>query len=69
MGLINSIVEWNTARQERHLSRMKESGHCPQCHGRGFHAYAGHEYTFHGSMLDCPGCEGTGSYEEWTSLQ
>jgi DnaJ-class molecular chaperone len=69
MGFINSITEWNKARREKHYSIMREKGHCPQCNGRGFHTYAGHEYAFYSSSLDCPGCEGSGSYTDWSALQ
>lgn len=69
MGLLHSIAEWNKGRQERHISRMKERGSCPQCYGRGFHTYAGHEFHLFSSALDCPGCEGSGSFSDWTNLQ
>ncbi len=68
MGLINSITDWNKSRQEKHMAKMEANNHCPQCYGRGFHAYVGHEYTFHGSILDCPGCSGTGLYSDWSSI-
>jgi DnaJ-class molecular chaperone len=69
MGLFNTISEWNSQRQEKHHSKMKEKGYCPQCNGKGFHTYAGHEYAFYSSTLDCPGCEGSGTYADWNSVQ
>ncbi|KAA0547828.1 methionine aminopeptidase [Bacillus sp. BGMRC 2118] len=68
MGLLQSITDWNKARQERHVSTMKDKGDCPQCYGKGFHAYPGHEFSFYTASLDCPGCDGSGLYVDWELL-
>lgn len=49
--------------------KMEEKGLCPECYGKGFHTFTGHEYSFYGSTLDCPGCEGSGLYSDWSALQ
>lgn len=64
MGLLNTFNDWMNARYEKRVAKMEEKGLCPECSGRGFNAY-GHEYFYGSHVMDCPGCNGTGSYNEW----
>lgn len=63
MGLFNAISNWRTQRFENHRSAMETEGKCPECNGRGFSfpTYAVENVA----PYDCPGCNGTGSYEDW----
>ncbi|SFC90715.1 methionine aminopeptidase [Peribacillus sp. B-H-3] len=65
MGLFSAIASWNAARQAKFISEMESKGWCPDCRGKGFSAYAPNEY-YYNSVLDCPGCDGTGSYASWS---
>ncbi|SDZ55847.1 hypothetical protein SAMN05421736_11728 [Evansella caseinilytica] len=67
MGLFSAISDWKTARYEKKVAIAKAEGKCPDCNGRGFHTIA-NEYMYAASYYDCPGCEGSGSYDDWAGL-
>jgi DnaJ-class molecular chaperone len=69
MGLLNAFNDWRNLRHENHLSQMKDLNKCPDCYGRGFLVYPAIEYLYHSFSSECPGCNGSGHYSEWESLQ
>lgn len=65
MGLFNSILEWNKARAEKRVSRMRTQGKCPTCSGRGIDYPMGlHEFAYT-NIVECPDCAGTGQFNDW----
>lgn len=64
VGIINAWNDWMNARYEKRVSRMEAKGLCPDCSGRGFNTY-GNEYYFGPQFFNCPGCDGTGSFQNW----
>ncbi|RXT15414.1 methionine aminopeptidase [Ammoniphilus sp. CFH 90114] len=64
MGLIQAFIDWKNANHERKVSEMGAQGKCPDCFGRGFNPVmlSGFYYT---SVLDCPGCNGSGLFTDW----
>lgn len=68
MGLLHSFQQWRAARHAKHISRMKEENKCPDCYGRGFVIYPANEFTFFDGSYDCPGCDGSGLFTDWTEL-
>jgi DnaJ-class molecular chaperone len=68
MGLIQAFNQWKTTRYENHLAQMREENKCPECYGRGFVVYPAQEFVYYSNPLDCPGCNGTGLYTEWSKL-
>jgi DnaJ-class molecular chaperone len=63
MGLFN---EWRRARNEKHITRMREDNRCPLCNGKGFVLYRGFDYAM--DSFDCAGCNGTGLFSEWEDV-
>ncbi|WP_026696045.1 hypothetical protein [Peribacillus kribbensis] len=68
MGLFSAISAWTTARQAKFLSSMEENGTCPDCRGRGFNPYGAHEF-YYANMYECPGCNGTGLFSDWSESE
>ncbi|MBN6885915.1 methionine aminopeptidase [Cytobacillus horneckiae] len=65
MHLIKLFNKWRNERFEEHVSKMKVENKCPDCYGRGFIVYPANVYSFHSDHFRCPGCEGSGLYEDW----
>lgn len=68
MGLLNAFNEWKNTRYEKHVSHMKDENKCPECYGRGFLIYPANEFVYLSNPFDCPGCNGSGLYSEWSNL-
>ncbi len=64
MGIFNSINGWRAGRREKRRVHMESLGFCPDCGGRGFQ-HMPYTEAYYMAPLDCPGCNGTGSYEHW----
>ncbi|WP_280769191.1 methionine aminopeptidase [Salipaludibacillus daqingensis] len=67
MRLFQAIAQWQEERQEKHLQNMKEQGLCPDCQGKGFNIPVS-EFYISPSHYNCPGCNGSGSYQDWSQL-
>ncbi|HLO12074.1 MAG TPA: methionine aminopeptidase [Pseudoneobacillus sp.] len=67
MGLMSSFNDWRASRYENHVSQMREENKCPDCYGRGFMMYPFNEFTYQAHSLECPGCNGSGLYTDWSS--
>ncbi|MBD8069073.1 hypothetical protein F7888_08785 [Bacillus sp. PS06] len=52
------------ALNQRRLRKAKERDHCPECRGRGFHAFAGSDF-FVSDPANCYACNGSGLYDIW----
>ncbi|MFC4321178.1 hypothetical protein [Litchfieldia salsa] len=48
----------------RRLRKSKEKDHCPECRGKGFHAFAGSDF-FVSDPAHCSGCNGSGLFDIW----
>lgn len=68
MGLINSFNQWRETRYQNHVSHMRTQEKCPDCYGRGFTVYPYNEFAYYNSV-ECPGCQGSGSYSDWDQLR
>ncbi|MCP8615731.1 methionine aminopeptidase [Salirhabdus salicampi] len=68
MGFMQSLSAWNQERKEKRLSQYEEQGLCPDCRGKGFHMLVQTE-TFYSPPYDCYGCNGSGSYTDWSANQ
>ncbi|MBS4172948.1 methionine aminopeptidase [Bacillus sp. FJAT-49736] len=62
MGLLNAFSNWRADRYEKHRSTMESLGKCPDCSGRGFIP----AFTAYTAPIDCPGCNGSGLYSDWS---
>ncbi|WP_102349769.1 methionine aminopeptidase [Bacillus sp. Marseille-P3661] len=67
MGLLNSFMEWNSARYEKKIAKMEAKGICPDCYGRGINSAAFNEFVFTNSY-ECPGCNGSGHFSDWAGI-
>ncbi|TLS36131.1 methionine aminopeptidase [Pseudalkalibacillus caeni] len=67
MGLLSSFSEWRNARYQKKLARMEEQGICPDCYGRGINVFAQNEFAYTNNY-DCPGCNGSGSFDDWSEI-
>jgi len=65
VGLFQAITQWQEQRQERQIQSMQEKGLCPDCNGKGFNIPIS-EFYITPSYYDCPGCNGSGNYTDWT---
>ncbi|MDC3416032.1 methionine aminopeptidase [Aquibacillus salsiterrae] len=63
ISIFNAVSDWVDGRYQKRVAKMKEEGKCPDCSGRGVEMYA-YEH-FYGSSLHCPGCNGSGLFEDW----
>lgn len=68
MGLFNVYNHWNKTRYQNFVSTMKEQGKCPECRGKGYIVHPYNEFTFYNSY-DCPGCHGSGLYQDWEEMK
>jgi DnaJ-class molecular chaperone len=68
MGLLNVYQEWKDSRYQKHVSNMREQDKCPDCYGRGYHIFPATEFVYNVTPYDCQGCDGTGTFEQWTNL-
>ncbi|MBB6453350.1 DnaJ-class molecular chaperone [Salirhabdus euzebyi] len=66
MGFLSSVNEWRENRREKKLSEMESLGICPDCAGKGFH-HITHSEMYYAAPFECQGCNGSGSYAEWSS--
>jgi len=64
MGLLSTVSNWVAARYEKNKAEMEALGLCPDCNGKGFNSFNIYEY-YYTNPLDCPSCNGTGSYTDW----
>ncbi|WP_078547983.1 methionine aminopeptidase [Litchfieldia alkalitelluris] len=64
MGLIDTLNDWLTSRNERRLEQMESLGLCPDCNGRGFHTFNSYEF-YYSNPIDCIGCNGSGTFSDW----
>ncbi|MDQ0268185.1 methionine aminopeptidase [Cytobacillus purgationiresistens] len=69
MGLLNKFTEWREKRYKEHFSKMKEENKCPDCFGKGFIIYPANVYAFHADHFHCPGCKGSGLFNDWSPLE
>lgn len=69
MGLLNNYQQWRTARHEQYISKMRSINKCPDCHGRGFYTFSANEFVNYTNPYDCPNCNGSGSFSEWSELR
>ncbi|MBD7937861.1 methionine aminopeptidase [Cytobacillus sp. Sa5YUA1] len=69
MSLGKSFNQWKNAREHKHLEKMKRSNRCPECYGQGFLLYPSLMYSLHSDTLFCPGCEGSGRFNDWERIQ
>ncbi|WP_096199829.1 methionine aminopeptidase [Bacillus sp. FJAT-45350] len=68
MGLLNAFLDWQSAKHEKKLEKMKEQNLCPVCNGRGYYLPEHNGYTYIPSFdYQCYGCDGNGSYTSWQS--
>lgn len=65
MGFINSFKEWKSNQNEKRLASMQAQGICPDCYGKGVNTFPLNEYYL-ASVLECPGCNGSGSFADWS---
>ncbi|MHC0036981.1 methionine aminopeptidase [Pseudoneobacillus sp. C159] len=65
MGLLSAFNDWRNTRYENHLSEMREANKCPDCYGRGFLVYPASEISYLPQSFDCPGCNGSGHFNDW----
>ncbi|WP_053219908.1 hypothetical protein [Virgibacillus senegalensis] len=63
MHLLTKLTEWNAARQKVREMEMEQQGKCPDCSGRGIEMFP--EKYLYSSHYICPGCNGSGLFEDW----
>lgn len=66
MGLLESFQNWRAERYERHIAKMREENKCPDCRGRGYQIYPVNEFMYIDQSFDCPGCDGSGLFSDWS---
>ncbi len=67
MDFLRGIADWKQARVEKVRTDMESLGRCPDCRGRGFTSTFTSVYLpTYDSIFDCPGCNGSGQYEDWS---
>jgi DnaJ-class molecular chaperone len=69
LNFIKAFGDWNVAKQEKYISRMKEKNKCPDCRGLGIFNHSGYEFSYYSTNLDCSGCNGTGMFSTWDDLR
>jgi DnaJ-class molecular chaperone len=69
VGILNSYNEWKNSRYQRHVSLMEEQDKCPDCFGKGYYVFPVNEFVYNVTPMDCQGCNGTGTFTEWTNSQ
>ncbi|MBU8906501.1 methionine aminopeptidase [Desertibacillus haloalkaliphilus] len=69
MGLLNAFNQWREDRYQKRIAKAQASGKCPDCSGLGYDPMLISEYYgyFSADELNCPGCNGTGSFTDWSS--
>ncbi|WP_338449250.1 methionine aminopeptidase [Niallia oryzisoli] len=65
MGLFSYLSDWKSSLYEKKVAEAQSLGHCPDCNGKGFQIPIVNEYSYPESY-DCPGCNGTGSFSNWS---
>lgn len=50
--------------KDRRLAKMRKKGKCPECRGRGYHAFAGSDF-FNAVPSNCSTCEKSGLFSIW----
>lgn len=50
--------------KERRKAKLQSKNKCPDCRGRGFHAFAGSDF-FASHPSSCTGCSGSGLFTHW----
>jgi len=68
MRIFNSINQWNKERMEKKISTMQAQGKCPTCSGRGIDYPLGFHDFYYPSVMDCPGCNGSGLFSDWAEM-
>ncbi|MEW9667918.1 methionine aminopeptidase [Ammoniphilus sp. 3BR4] len=68
MGLFQLLSDWKEANYQKKVTEMQSQGKCPDCLGRGYNPVilSGYYYM---SSLDCPGCNGSGLFSDWTQAE
>lgn len=67
MGLLKTFNNWRSARQENFISNMSLQNKCPDCRGKGYNIYpAASEFIPYDNTYDCPGCNGSGLFTDWS---
>lgn len=69
MGILDAYNQWRVSRYDNHVSNMRSQNKCPDCRGKGYHAYPVNEFVYYTDSYECPGCNGTGQYSDWNELR
>lgn len=71
MRWFQALSDWRTSMYEKKIAKMEQQGRCPDCRGFGYIPSMISEMNYMGSLdpYECPGCQGSGQFEQWKESQ
>lgn len=69
MGIKHFVSEWLSLWEAKNIAEMEALDSCPDCKGKGFHFFVSNEFAFNSSVYDCPGCNGSGLFTDWSEMK
>lgn len=69
VGIFNAFFEWQAARYDKKVEKMREHGLCPDCNGRGYDISMANAYIYTPNIdYNCTSCSGSGSFSDWENV-